>query len=99
MMNPGLYKTRRYGIVKCLPRGNGHNRTKLQKDIEEFHIAYGLDFIDTLMLTFLSRRPDGSAFDIENKQYWLMIAFNTGNSNLVPLLEGLCVFLEFTKSI
>ena len=51
------------GLHEILPPGAGHNRAKLQKDIEEYHIAYAIDFEDTDIDTFIVRRPDGLAFD------------------------------------
>jgi len=47
--------------------GAGQNRSKLRKDIEEYHIAYGIDFDDMNIDTFIAGRPDGLAFDKENK--------------------------------
>jgi len=55
------------GLHEILPPGAGHNRAKLQKDIEEYHIAYAIDFEDTDIDTFIARRPDGLAFDKEKK--------------------------------
>ena len=40
---------------------------KLRKDIEEYHIAYAIDFDDSIIDTFIARRPDGLAFDTEKK--------------------------------
>ena len=37
------------------------------KDIEEYHIAYAIDFDDSIIDTFIARRPDGLAFDTEKK--------------------------------
>ena len=45
----------------------GKNRAKLRKDIEEYHIAYAIDFDDSIIDTFIARRPDGLAFDTEKK--------------------------------
>jgi len=50
-----------------LPPGAGQNRAKLRKDIEEYYIAYGIDFDETDIDTFIARRPDGTAFDKEKK--------------------------------
>jgi len=62
----GLYKILEHmGLHEILPPGAGHNRAKLRKDIEEYHIAYAIDFEDTDIGTFIARRPDGLAFDKE----------------------------------
>ena len=64
----GLYKILEYmGLHEILPLGAGQNRAKLRKDIEEYHIAYGIDFDDTDIDTFIALRPDGLAFDKEKK--------------------------------
>jgi len=64
----GLYKILEYmGLHVILPPGAGQNRAKLRKDIEEYHIAYGIDFDDTDVDTFIARRPDDLAFDKEKK--------------------------------
>jgi len=55
------------GLHEILPPGAGHNRAKLRKDIEEYHIAYAIDYEDTDIDTFIARRPDGLAFDKEKK--------------------------------
>ena len=55
------------GLHEILPPGAGKNRTKLRKDIEEYHIAYAIDFDDSVIDTFIARRPDGLAFDKEKK--------------------------------
>jgi len=34
-------------LHEILPPGAGKNRAKLRKDIEEYHIAYAIDFDDT----------------------------------------------------
>jgi len=52
-------------LYEILPSGVGHNRAKLRKDIEEYHIAYAIDFEDTDIDIFIARRPDGLAFDKE----------------------------------
>ena len=57
------------GLHEILPPGAGQNRAKLLKDIEEQHIAYGIDFDETDIDTFIARRPDGLAFDKEKKLY------------------------------
>jgi len=64
----GLYKILEYmGLHEILPPGSGKNRAKLRKDIEEYHIAYAIDFDETDIDTFIARRPDGLAFDKEKK--------------------------------
>jgi len=66
----GLYRILEYmGLHEILPPGAGQNRAKLrlQKDIEEYRIAYAIDFDDTDIDTFIARRPDGLAFDKEKK--------------------------------
>ena len=64
----GLYKILEYmGLHEILPSGAGKNRAKLRKDIEEYHIAYAIDFDDSDINTFIARRPDGLAFDKEKK--------------------------------
>jgi len=55
------------GLHEILSPGAGHNRAKLRKDIEKYHIAYAIDFEDTDIDTFIARRPDGLAFDKEKK--------------------------------
>jgi len=60
----GLYKILEYmGLHEKPPLGDGHNRAKLHKDIEESHIAYNINFDADLLSTFLSHRPDGLAFE------------------------------------
>ena len=62
----GLYKILKYmGLHVILPPGEGQNRTKLKKDIEEYQLAYNIDFEEGDTDTFISRRPDGLAFDNE----------------------------------
>ena len=62
----GLYKILQHiGLLEILPPGAGHNRAKLRKYIEKYHIAYAIDFEDTDIGTFIARRPDGLAFDKE----------------------------------
>ena len=46
------------GLHEILPPGAGENRAKLRKDIEEYHIAYAIDFDDSIIDTFIARRPD-----------------------------------------
>jgi len=63
-----LYKILEYmGLHEILPPGAGQNRAKLRKDIEEYHIAYCIDFDDMDIDTFIAWRPDGLAFDKEKK--------------------------------
>jgi len=63
-----LYKILEYmGLREILPPGAGKNRAKLRKNIEEYHIAYAIDFDDSDIDTFIARRPDGLAFDKEKK--------------------------------
>ena len=60
----GLYKILEYmGLHEILPPGAGQNTAKLRKDIEEYHMAYDIDFGETDIDTFIARRPDGLAFD------------------------------------
>jgi len=64
----GLYEILEYmGLYELLPPGAGQNRAKLRKAIEEYHLAYGINFDGTDIDTFISRRPDGLAFDKEKK--------------------------------
>ena len=64
----GLYKILEYmGLHEILPTGEGKNRTKLRKDIEEYHLAYGINFEKTDIDTFISRRLEGLAFDKRKK--------------------------------
>jgi len=51
------------GLHEILPPGAGQNRAKLRKNIEEYHLAYDIDFEETDIDTSISRRPDGLAFD------------------------------------
>jgi len=51
------------GLHEILPPGAGQNRAKLRKDIEEYHIAYAINFDDTDIDTLIAWRPDGLAFD------------------------------------
>jgi len=55
------------GLHEILSPGTGQNRSKLRKDIEEYHTAYAIDFDDTDIDTFTARRPEGPAFDKEKK--------------------------------
>jgi len=49
------------------PPGEGRNRTKLKKDIKEYHIEYSIHFHTENLDTFISCRLDGLAFDKEKK--------------------------------
>jgi len=56
----GLYKILEYmGLNVILPPGEGQNRTKLKKDIEENHLANNIERKEGNLETFISRRPDG----------------------------------------
>jgi len=64
----GLYKILEYmRLREILPPGSGKNRAKPRKDIEEYHTADAIDFDDADIDTFIARRPDGLAFDKEEK--------------------------------
>ena len=64
----GLYKILEHmGLHEILPPGSGKNRAKLWKDIEEYHTAYAIEFDDADIDTLIARRPDGRAFDVEEK--------------------------------
>ena len=64
----GLYKILEYmGLHEILQPGARQNRAKLRKDIEEYHIAYDIDFDETDIDTFIARRPDGLVIDTEKK--------------------------------
>jgi len=64
----GLYKILEHmGLHMILPPGARRNRAKPRKDIEEYHMAYDIDFDETDIDTFIARRPDGLAFDKEKK--------------------------------
>jgi len=55
----GLYKILEYmGLHEILPPGVGQNWAKLRKDIEEYHVAYAIDFDETDIDIFIARRPD-----------------------------------------
>jgi len=63
-----LYKILEHmGLHEILPSGPGKNRAKLRKDIEEYHFANAIDFDDADIDTLIARRPDGLAFDKEEK--------------------------------
>ena len=52
----GLYKIlEQMGLHEILPSGSGKNRAKLRRDIEEYHIAYAIDFDDADIDTFIAR--------------------------------------------
>jgi len=61
-------------LHEICPPGASHNRAKLRKYIEEYHIAYAIDFEDIDIDTFIARRPDGLAL-IREKNY--MYSWNT----------------------
>jgi len=64
----GLYKILEYmGLHGILSPGAGQNRSKLRKDIEEYHMACDIDFDETDINTFIARRLDGLAFDKQKK--------------------------------
>jgi len=60
------------GLHEILPPGAGKNRAKLRKDIEEYHIAYAIDFDESDIDTLIARRLDGLAFDKEKKSCILL---------------------------
>jgi len=65
----GLYKILEYmGLHEILPPGAGQNRPKLRKDVEEYHLAYGIELEETDIDTFISHRPDGVALDRARKK-------------------------------
>jgi len=55
------------GLYEILLPAVGQNMAKIRKDIEENYTAYAIDFDDTDLDTFIARRPDGLAFDKEQK--------------------------------
>jgi len=55
------------GLHEVLPLGQGANREKLKKDVMDYHTAHGTEISESDIHTFLARRPDGLAFDKENK--------------------------------
>ena len=62
----GLYKNLGYmGLHVILPLGEGQNRSKLKKNIEEYHLADNIDFKEGDPETSIFRRPDGLTFDKE----------------------------------
>ena len=64
----GLYKILKHmGLHEILPSGSGRNRAKLRSEIEEYHTAHAIEFDDADIDTFIARRPDGLAFDKEEK--------------------------------
>ena len=67
----GLYKILEHmGLHEIFPSGSGRNRAKRQKDIEEYHIAHAIDYDDADIDTFIAHRPDGLAFDKEEKHVY-----------------------------
>jgi len=76
----GLYKILEYmGLHEILPTGEGKNRTKLRKDIEEYHLAYGINFEKTDIDTFISRRLEGLALDKKKNMRTLRIHQSNGH--------------------
>jgi len=55
------------GLHVILPPGEGQNRTKFKKDKNEYHLAYNVDFEEGDQETLISRKPDGLAFEKEQK--------------------------------
>jgi len=55
------------GLHEILPPESGKDRAKLRKDIEEYLTAYAIDFDDADIDTFIALRPDGLAFNMEEK--------------------------------
>ena len=55
------------GLHEILPPGLGKNRARLRKDIEEYLTTYAIDFDDADIDTFIALRPEGLAFDMEEK--------------------------------
>jgi len=47
--------------------GSRKNRAKLRNDIEEYLTAYAIDFDNADIDTFIALRPNGLAFDMEEK--------------------------------
>ena len=62
LQDPGIHGTTRDPLTR-----RRKSRTKLRKDIEEYHLAYGIDYEEKDIDTFISRRPDGLAFDNKKK--------------------------------
>jgi len=63
-----LYKILEYmGLLVIPPPDEGQNRTKLKKDMEEYHLANNTEWEEGDLETFIARRPDGlaSGFDEE----------------------------------
>ena len=80
----GLYKILEYmGLHVIPPPGEGQNRTKLKKDIEEYHLAYNIDFEEGDLETFISRRPDGLAFGKAKKSCVFLEYTRTMDTNEV----------------
>ena len=51
------------GLHEILPSRSGRNRAKLRRDIEDYHVAYAIDYDDADIDTFIAR----IAFDKEEK--------------------------------
>jgi len=58
------------GLTKANTRNSHGNRTKLRKDIEEYHLAHNIDLKEKPLETFISHRPDGLAFDKEKNHVY-----------------------------
>jgi len=72
------------GLHEILPPGAGQNGAKLRNHIEEYHIAYDIDFDETHIDTFITRRPDGLAFDKEKS---CVCSWNTPEQ-WTPMMTG-----------
>jgi len=51
------------GLHVILLPGESQNRNKLKKEIEEYHLTDNIKSEEGVLDTFISRRPDGLAFD------------------------------------
>jgi len=54
-------------LHEILPPGAGQNRAELRKGIEEYYLTHGIEFEETNIDTFISRRPDGLVLDKEKE--------------------------------
>jgi len=89
------------GLHEILPPGAGQNRVKLGKDVEEYHMTYGINFDETEreIMLFIGK-PLGRS---------LMISCNETDINtfIARRPDGLafdkekkmCVFLEYTRAM
>jgi len=66
LQDPGIHGTTRDPLTR-----RRKSRTKLRKDIEEYHLAYGIDYEEKDIDTFISCRPDCLAFDKEKNHVFL----------------------------